>query len=554
MQSTAPTQGSGTQGAGTTAPPAPTPQPSVTVNVSAQSTTISLGAQLPITWQSTNTTSCVGSASSIFAGFFDLAYGTTVNTTSGSLTVIPTGTGNFTYTVTCSGSTGPASASTSVTVAAIPGAPPITITAPVQGESVMLGQSVAVTWQGPAGFDCLVIVSPQDETGFNTSSGTVSVMPTAVGTVTYGVTCSNTSGLTSFAAAPAVTVTNANFLALATISAIGSTTDPMVHDMHPAGLALASTTSGAVTAGDLLVCNFSDSGGNAGQGTTVVGLHPGAGSTPYRVAQSSQLAGCNGLATLPDGTLFAAAYTANQTPMITTAGVVSAALPVGTFTQPSSIVSASGNTLYVAAIDLSRPDGGSIYRVTLVGDTPSVTGIVQIVSGFCTSGKPGALFGPVGLAYDSSTDTLYIADTSSGQVIAIGSVSGFSAAGQFFAGCGGPPPTTLTRIEGTPQEDSIRFYSPSSSSFTPVGMTILADGSLLVLNGDLPVSSAAAPPPAVNSAFQFLNPSGILAQVRQLDNGPSGALSGIVTTQDSQGNPVAYFTDANTNSVMVLSQ
>jgi hypothetical protein len=46
----------------------------------------------------------------------------------------------------------------------------------------------------------------------------------------------------------------------------------------------------------------------------------------------------------------------------------------------------------------------------------------------------------------------------------------------------------------------------------------------------------------------------ILGPPRQLDNGPPGALSGIVATTDSQGNQIVYFTDINTNSVMMLKE
>jgi hypothetical protein len=542
-----------------TVAPAPIPQPMVTatVTVPAQDRNISLGGFVSITWQSANATSCSGSASSIFAGALDINTIPVSLTTSGTAQVTPVGTGSFTYTVTCSGPTGTAATNTpSITVAAVPGAAPITITAPTPGTSVVLGQPISVTWQAPAAFICFVIESSGFETGFGTNSGTVTATPTATGSVTYGVTCSNSAGQMSFAAAPTVMVIP-DFLGLAKISALGPTTDPIVHDLHPTGLALATTTAGPITAGDLLTCNFTDSGGNAGHGTTIVGLHPSSGATPYRVAQSTQLTGCNALAALPDGTLFAAAYTANQTPTITPAGVVSAALPAGTFLQPSGIAYASPNKLYVAAIDLSHPDGGSIYRVTLNGDTPNAATIEKIASGLCTSGAPGALFGPVALAYVGSTDTLYIADTSSGSVIALSGASMFEAAGQLSAVCGGPPPTSLSKNEGTPQEDSIGIIVVNGLSLTPVGVAVLANGNLLLTNGDLPLGNGSTPPAAnsvIEISTQGADYGAMLGQPRQLDGGPPGALSGIVTSADGQGNQIVYFTDANTNSIMVLRE
>lgn len=532
----------------TVAPP-PIPKPTVTVTIPAQNASFPLGGQAAISWQSTGATACTGSASSIFAGYFATTntFDSTV-TTSGTTYVFPTGTGNHTYTVTCTGLGGSGSGIASVNVLAIPGAPSITISAPAPGASVVLGQSVTVTWQAPTANTCLVIDSDQDETGFGTNGGSVVVTPTQQGTVTYGVTCSDTAGRLSFAAAPPVTVLP-NFLAVAKISAVGSTIDPMLHDQHPATLLLATQTAGLVTSGDLLTCNYSDAGGNVGQGTTVVGVHPSAGSAPYLLAQSNQLTGCNGLTALPDGTLFAAAYTAKQIPMITPAGVISSALPAGTFTQPSGIAYASSDTLYVAAVDLSRPDGGSIYRVKMNGDTPLANGIETIVSGLCTSGKPGQIFGPVALAY--VPDTLYIADTSSGQVITITAVATFHQAGQVSATCG-PPPTSLAKNEDAPQEDNINFFGVPSIP-TPVGLAILSNGSLLIVNGDLPLPNSPKPSVA-NLAVEFQGSIGVLGDPRQLDAGPPGALSGVVAAQDDQGNPVVYFTDSNTNSIMVLKR
>ena len=539
--------------------------PAVTVTVQTQETTIVLGNSVAVSWLSTNATSCVGSTSSIFAGGFSasvpLANGT-YTTTSGTYAVTPFGTGSFTYTVVCSGPKGTASANASVVVTPDPRGGPITITSPVQGETIVLGQSVTVAFQGPAGSDCVVISPNQNPTGFGNNAAAVTFSPTATGTITYGVNCSiglspTSIGPTSFAAAPAVTVVP-DLVGAGKISTLGSTSDPVLHDMHPKGLALATKTAGLFAAGDLLTCDFADSGGKAGQGTTIVGLHPTAGATAYQVAQSTDLTGCNALTALPDGTLYAAAYSANQTPMITPAGGVNAALPAGTFVGPSGIAYA-GNSLYVATIDLSRPNGGSIYRVALSGDTASSASVVQIVSGLCTSGTPGALYGPVALAYGSGGDTLYIADSSSGQVIEITQVSSFSAAGQFAATCGGSPPTGLTKNEATPQEDHIGFFGAGAVglALTPVGVALLPNGNLLVANGDLPLSAGSTPPPA-NSVIEFFTATDEVGQVvgqpRQLDTGASGSLSGIVATQDSHGNEVIYFTDANTNSIMVLSQ
>ena len=61
---------------------------------------------------------------------------------------------------------------------------------------------------------------------------------------------------------------------------IGSTIDPKFKQLNPYGLAVAPSTMGAFTAGDLVVCNFNARSNVQGTGYTIVGLHPAPGSKP----------------------------------------------------------------------------------------------------------------------------------------------------------------------------------------------------------------------------------------------------------------------------------
>jgi hypothetical protein len=72
---------------------------------------------------------------------------------------------------------------------------------------------------------------------------------------------------------------------------IGSTVDPTNGDMGPRGLSLVKTNYG-LKKGQLAVCNFEDSTGTAGNGTTVEILGPQTGSKPTTFVQSSQIQGC----------------------------------------------------------------------------------------------------------------------------------------------------------------------------------------------------------------------------------------------------------------------
>jgi hypothetical protein len=342
-------------------------------------------------------------------------------------------------------------------------------------------------------------------------------------------------------------------LAPTKIATIGSTLDPAERGGNPYGLAIAPATAGLITAGDLVVCNFNDGATNTeGQGTAIVGLHPTPGATPYRIAQSPALLGCNALTMLPDDSIAAAAFSANENPLVAATGTVNNPFSADTFAHPwgEAYVPAKGNNS--AALYISNLDG-TIDRITLNGDAQ--TAFTQIASGFCGSGAPGAIYAPSGLTYDASIDTLYIVDTSSYSVVAFANVTNIGAAGVMVAGqCGSvtTAPTPKPTFSG-PSASSARVIANGGGFIAPLSAALLADGDLIVGNADINIASSQMP----NLVFEIspVLPGGFVGQPVQLDTtGTPGALFGIATTVDSQGHQVVYFNDDNANAVMVLTQ
>jgi hypothetical protein len=342
-------------------------------------------------------------------------------------------------------------------------------------------------------------------------------------------------------------------LSPSTITTVGSTVDPIEHGGNPYGLAIAPVTAGLVTAGDLMACNFNDGATNTqGLGTTIVGLHPTAGATPYRIAQSSSLQGCNALTVFADGSIAAAAYSANQNPLVDPSGTVNTPFSTDTFAQPwgEAYVAASGQNS--AALYVSNANG-TIDRITLNGDTP--TAFMQIVQGFCGSGQPGGIYAPAGLTYDPSVDTLYVIDTSSYSVIALANVSQIGASGVMVAGqCSSTasPPTPLPTFSG-PSASSASVIAHGQPLFAPLSAALLSDGDLIVENSDINIGTGQMPNLAVEVSPVL--PGGFVGDPVQLDtSGTPGALFGVVATVDSQGNQIIYFNDDNTNAVMMMTQ
>jgi len=391
-------------------------------------------------------------------------------------------------------------------------------------------------------------------TGSQAVSGHVSVVPTATGSSTYTLSCTGSGG-TMTATSPTVTVNPSVLSQLASVKAvtIGSTLDPTLGEGNPYGLAIAPVTAGLITAGDLVVCNFNNAANPPveGKGTTIVGLHPTAGATPYRIAQDANLQGCNALTVLADDSISAAAFSANMNPLVSSSGTVNTPFASDTFAHPWGEAYAASSAGHSAAIYVSNFDG-SIDRIELNGDAQ--TAFSQIATGFCGSGSPGSIYAPAGLTYDPSIDTLYIVDTSSNSVVAFANVSSIAAGGVVVNGACGTvqsPPTPVPTFSG-PSASSARVIAHGAPLFTPISAALLADGDLIVTNGDVNIGAGQMP----NLAMEIspVLPGGFVGDPLQLDtSGTPGALFGIAATVDAQGHQIIYFNDDNTNTVQMLA-
>ena len=149
---------------------------------------IVLGGSTTLTWSSIYATGCTASGG--WAG---------AQATSGSLTLTPTAVGATAYTLTCTNASGASSANTAtLTVtsgAAVPAAPALSLAS----TSVAVGSSTSLMWSSVNATGC---TASGDWSGALAMSGSQTVTPTAVGTETFSLTCSNAGGVS-----PASTVT-----------------------------------------------------------------------------------------------------------------------------------------------------------------------------------------------------------------------------------------------------------------------------------------------------------------------------------------------------------
>jgi hypothetical protein len=462
-------------------------------------------------------------------------------------------------------------------------APTVSFSMPAAAATVNFGQAVTVAWTTAYATSCTATTSSAAAGAFNGSemlSGSQTVVPTAAGSYTYTLSCTGTGGTKSASASVTVTPNLLNALAPATgtaIAMVGSTVDPTNGDQNPYGLVVAPATTGLITKGDLVVCNFNNatittttppSGNVQGAGTTIIGLHPGTGSKPYHIAQSADLLGCNALTMLQDDSISAAAWASNLNPLVSATGTVGKPFASDVFNDPWGEAFVAATATQPAALYISNaPDNngtvagpgastlpGTIDRITL--DTNNVqTGFTEIVTGFCSGGTPGIIFGPSGLTYDPSSDTLYVIDTSSNSVIAFSGVSRIAKDGVVVNGqCTAATPPPMPTFSG-PSMASAKVIAHGAPLSAPISAALLKNGDLVVGNGDIVAPPAALPAPSAMTNLLIevspVVPGGFVGQL-QIDPGAPGAIFGIASAVDASGNQIIYFNNDNNSAVMQL--
>jgi hypothetical protein len=317
---------------------------------------------------------------------------------------------------------------------------------------------------------------------------------------------------------------------LGTMQTIGSTVDPVNGDQNPYGLAIAPVTAGVQTAGDLIVCNFSDGANVEGAGSSIELLHPVVGAKPARLIAHPALRGCAALVDGPSGDPWVAAYTANDNPIVSPSGALLSTLSNPIWNGPwGQAFSGTSGPFGTSAFYASNAGDGSIVRINIAGGG-SFT-FDKIVTGFSVNhGQPGNILAPAGLTYQTATDTLYIVDSNVNRVVALAGVTNIPAGGVTVSGA----------TFGGASAGSARVVFAGAPLNAPISSALLPNGNLVVGNtGD-------------NNLFE-ITPQGQVVGTKLADSGAAGALFGIVATGTSNADTKIYFNDDNDNTVKVLS-
>ncbi len=321
---------------------------------------------------------------------------------------------------------------------------------------------------------------------------------------------------------------------------IGSTVDPANGDMGPRALSIVPSKcacNGVLAKGQLVVCNFEDSAGVAGNGTTVEVLNPKPGSTPVRFVQSDSIKGCDGDAINPhNGEVYGAGLTSGKIIEISKKGV-----PVRTY---------SGKTIAAPFSDAAASPEQEFSPDYIYGGTTASGGIVsisigfygnglatQVAKGFAVSnGSPQAELAPSGLQYDRGIDTLYIADGVTNTIVAFSNSSKLLDKDEIIVKPGGKtfkckfPKTTCASLvySGSPLD------APMASALLP--------------NGNLVVANTAG---TANTLVE-LTPQGQVLDTEVIDKSSTQGVFGLAAGGTNDSNTVLFFTDTNSNTVQEL--
>jgi hypothetical protein len=151
-----------------------TPPPPAAPTLSLSATSIVIGGSATLTWSDSGATSCTASGS--WSGS---------QASSGTVTETPTAAGSYPYTLVCANANGN-SAATTVTLDVTAPTPTATLTA--SASSIVVGSTATLTWVSTNATGCTASGS---WSGTLATSGSQTVTPTAAGSDTYTLICSN---------------------------------------------------------------------------------------------------------------------------------------------------------------------------------------------------------------------------------------------------------------------------------------------------------------------------------------------------------------------------
>lgn len=305
-----------------------------------------------------------------------------------------------------------------------------------------------------------------------------------------------------------------------------ASTVPANGDQNPYGIAFVPEgfhPGGPLRPNDILVSNFNDSANQQGTGTTIVRITPNGQQLLFFEANSNPQS-LVGLTTAL-GALKSGFVLVGNVPTDASGAVhPGSLLVVNRFgTLVATLTSGLDSPWDLAVVDngvaaqvfVSNVLSGTVTRLDIIADVNgnSIQQVrtTQIASGYVHRLDPTALvIGPTGLAYNFSSDTLFVASTGDNKVFAVANA----------------------RSRNTDAGTGRIAYQDDAHLHGPLGLSLAPNGNLIAANGD-----AVNPGGTQNALVEFTR-DGVFVSQFQIDPGAAGGAFGIAL--DREGNVVRF--------------
>jgi len=327
---------------------------------------------------------------------------------------------------------------------------------------------------------------------------------------------------------------------------IGSTVDPTNGDKGPRAISVVIYNGGELKARHVLVCNFEDSAGNAGNGTTIEQFDPVASSKPTTFFQNSKIEGCDGDSVTLADDVYAAGMTSKVMVEINDKQKLKKTYgspitePIGDGGAPP-LYGYSPNIMFVG-----NADTGAIDNIGLGGYGERK--VMEVIKGFdVNKGTGWSALGPSGLSYwcgaqpgsyecKNNADFLYIVDGACNAVVAVSHASTLLVPDEITVQPGCKKFTCL--YPKTTCATVVKIGSPLNK---PVASTLLPNGNLVIANTG-------------NNTLVEMTPEGKVLDKEVIDKGAAPAIFGLAAIGTKDSNTALFYTDTNTNTLQELEQ
>jgi hypothetical protein len=315
---------------------------------------------------------------------------------------------------------------------------------------------------------------------------------------------------------------------------IGSAVDPTNGDKGPRALTIVKTNYG-LKKGQLLYCDFEDSSGTAGNGTSVDVINGSASSTPKTLVQSSLIEGCDADALTSGNQVYAGGMNGTKLVYFDQTGKQKKTYAPFAGVCGNGDAAPPASNLYAPEYIFTTDCSGHIVSLSL--GSYGTGKLLEVAKGFDVNGKTGwSYLGAAGFAYYAKKDLLYIVDGVDNTLVAFTHASNLLEKDEIVVQKGGKTFKCLH-----PQTTCGKLVFSGSPLNAPVAAAILPNGNVVVANGG-------------DNNLVEISSAGTVLATKSVDSGNSPGVTGIVASGSNDNNTVLYFSDGTANVIGELEQ